>query len=78
MSWYDYDLSRFMEKTYEFTFNSLIMAAMRQADDVNLKALKHTFPDIWEELEARYNAPGGKLEHEINAENTGRSLDPES
>jgi len=42
-------------------FNSLIMAAMRCADTDNLEMLKRCFPAQWEELHARYNAPGGLL-----------------
>jgi hypothetical protein len=42
-------------------FYALIQAAMRRADDHNLEKLKVAFPEIWEELEARYHAPGGML-----------------
>jgi hypothetical protein len=44
------------------SFYSLIMAAMRKADDNNLPKLKAAWPEVWEELQARYNAPGGVLE----------------
>ena len=37
------------------------MAAMRKADSVNLLGLKAFFPEIYDEFEARYNAPGGRL-----------------
>jgi hypothetical protein len=63
MSLYDYEKSRDINlKDYSFT--ALIMAAMRKADDFNLAMLKAEFPDILNELKARYNAPGGKLEGE--------------
>jgi hypothetical protein len=38
------------------------MAAMRKADSDNLELLKAAFPAVWEELQQRYNAPGGMIE----------------
>jgi len=43
------------------SFYSLLMAAMRVADDYNLAILKEFWPDVYAELRARYNAPGGNL-----------------
>ncbi len=48
-------------------FYALLMAAMRQADSDNVELLKHAFPATWDELHARYNAPGGLLESEQEA-----------
>ncbi len=45
-------------------FYALIMAAMRQADTDNCEKLKLAWPHVWEELEGRYHAPGGRLEGE--------------
>jgi len=45
----------------EPSFYSLLMAAMRRADTGNALRLQLAFPEVWEELQARYNAPGGKL-----------------
>lgn len=45
----------------DLPFYALIMAAMRGADEENLRRLKLGFPDVWDELEARYHAPGGVL-----------------
>lgn len=45
-------------------FEAIIMAFMRVADDYNSMLLKAKYPDIWEELKARYNAPGGYLKGE--------------
>lgn len=42
-------------------FYALIMAAMRQADTANAERLRHMFPVVWDELQARYHAPGGLL-----------------
>jgi len=46
----------------DYTFYSLIMAAIRKADDGNLARLRMAFPETYNELKARYNAPGGLLE----------------
>ena len=40
-------------------FYSIIMAAIRRADDINLEKLSIAFPKQVEELRVRYNAPGG-------------------
>lgn len=42
-------------------FYSLLMATMRAADSDNTAKLMSVFPDTFEELRARYNAPGGLL-----------------
>lgn len=42
-------------------FYGLIMAAMRQADTINLAKLRAAFPETHAELMTRYNAPGGWL-----------------
>ena len=61
MSLYDYEVSKKLAQI-DPPFVALIMAAMRKADSVNLLGLKAFFPAIHDELEARYNAPGGRLE----------------
>jgi hypothetical protein len=43
------------------SFKAIIMAAMRKADTQNIEKLARAFPDIYDELHARYNAPGGIL-----------------
>lgn len=63
MSLYDYKVSQHIAE-YEYPFAALIMAAMRQADTQNIELLKHAFREIWQELDARYHAPGGVLEFE--------------
>jgi hypothetical protein len=47
-----------------YQFYALIMAAMRQADNVNLARLRGAFPKVYYELNARYMSPGGVLEEE--------------
>jgi hypothetical protein len=59
MTFYDYTVSRYLVGT---SFEALIMAAMRGADTTNLALLREAWPDVWNELEARYNAPGGVLD----------------
>lgn len=64
MSRYDYQES-LKVASQGYQFKALVMAAMRQADTNNSLRLEAAFPEIWEELHARYNAPGGYLEGEI-------------
>lgn len=67
MSLHDYKNS--MEIQFQrWPFYALIMAAMRQADTDNLKALKVAFPATWDELQARYHAPGGQLPSDRRAD----------
>lgn len=63
MSQFDYFDSQLLEAG-NHSFYALIMAAMRRADTDNLKKLKEAFPKTWEELNARYHAPGGRLPRE--------------
>lgn len=63
MSYYDYKASIVINQQ-DHPFYALIMAAMRQADDENIKRLKQAFPRTWEELERRYHAPGGLIDDE--------------
>jgi len=46
------------------TFASLIMAAYRKADTGNQTKLHQMWPEIVDELQARYDAPGGYLEED--------------
>ena len=63
MSLQDYQKSK--EISIEnYSFTSLIMAAMRKADLNNLSRLAFSFPAILDELKARYASPEGKLENE--------------
>jgi CRISPR/Cas system CSM-associated protein Csm2 small subunit len=63
VSLYDYQRGRTIELQDE-PFYALIQAAMRQADTDNLERLKEMWPEVWQELEARYHAPGGILEED--------------
>ena len=63
MSHHEYQSSRAIERL-DFPFYGLIMTAMRQADTENALKLRTVFPDVWRELQERYNAPGGFLKGE--------------
>ena len=64
MSIYDYRES--IEITHkDYAFYSLLMALMRKADSINAEKLKAMWPDVWDELDERYNAPGGLINDEI-------------
>lgn len=65
MSLDEYETGRLIS-SHDYPFYALIQAAMRQADTDNLEMLKGCWPKVWEELQARYNAPGGRLEGENN------------
>lgn len=61
MSLYDFNESLGLNRK-DVGFNSLIMAAMLKADTINMHKLKCAFPEMYEEVNLRYNAPGGVLE----------------
>lgn len=63
MSLYDYNISKELG-TQDVPFYALVMAAMRKADNDNERLLRQAWPDVWDELFARYHAPGGLLEGE--------------
>jgi hypothetical protein len=64
MSLHEYVISNKLTRE-DLPFYALIMAAMRKADDVNSFKLRAVFPEVWEELSVRYNAPGGYLPEEV-------------
>lgn len=61
MSYHEYVSSKVLNGV---PFYALIMAAMRQADNANEAKLRAAWPEVWDELDARYNAPGGILDGE--------------
>jgi len=63
VSLHEYEMSRLIDAE-QYPFYVLIMAAMRRADNVNERILRASYPNVWNELEARYNAPGGLLASE--------------
>ena len=56
MSEYDYLVSMKIARK-DYPFYALIMAAMRQADSINLERLKVAFPAIWADLVRLYSEP---------------------
>lgn len=63
MSLYDYEVGQRIVTSYgDDEFYGLIQACMRLADTDNLEKLKVGWPDVYNELVKRYNAPGGYLE----------------
>lgn len=60
MSRYDYEKSKELA-ALDAPFYAIIMTAMRQADTNNEYILRSIYPDVWDELQQRYNAPGGLL-----------------
>lgn len=65
MSHYDYECSKQILLQVDPPFYALIMAAMRSADTHNSALLFAAFPAVWDELQQRYNAPGGLLPGEV-------------
>jgi len=63
VSLYDYSVSGELARA-DHPFYGLIMAAMRRADTDNLAKLTDAWPEVYAELDARYNAPGGRLPDE--------------
>jgi hypothetical protein len=62
MSHNDYEVGR---KIATCSFPAIIMGFMRIADDDNLNFLRSKYPNIWNELQERYNNPGGYSNHEL-------------
>jgi hypothetical protein len=60
MTLHDYSVSRELERA-DHPFYGLVMAAMRRADTDNLAKLIYAWPEVYAELDARYNAPGARL-----------------
>jgi hypothetical protein len=65
MSLYDYEASKRIAAE-DWPFYALVMTAMRQADSNNAWMLAQAWPEVWSELQDRYNAPGGLLEGEVS------------
>lgn len=70
MSYYDYRRSQEIA-AQDYPFYALIMAAMRQADTDNTVKLKMAWPEVWDELDKRYHAPGGILPGEADQRSGG-------
>lgn len=64
----DYLIGHHIENDYDSDdFYGVLQGAMRLADTDNLDKLKKAFPEVWEDLLARYNAPEGHLQGDDHA-----------
>ena len=61
MSLYDFKKAVELSRA-DVPFYALIMAAMLRADSTNIEKLKETWPEIADETQKRYDAPGGIIE----------------
>lgn len=61
MSLYDFRWSKLLLANEDPPFYGLMMALIRRADTTNLGMIRMCWPEIVEEFERRYNAPGGVL-----------------
>ena len=78
MSLHEYVMSQKIAAE-DYPFYALIMAALRQADDINMMKLTEAFPEVTIELRKRYNAPGGALnDDDFKFLNTIRRMDEAS
>lgn len=64
MSLYDYKISKQLAAE-DPPFAALIMAALRKADTSNAMLLQGAWPEICEEMQVRYDAPGGVLANDL-------------
>lgn len=67
MSIYDYEKGLQLELfclDNSIHFYAVVQCAMRMADTMNTEKMKLAWPEVYEELRQRYNAPGGYLEGE--------------
>lgn len=67
MSKRDYEISRDLA-AMDPPFYAIVMAAMRKADDTNMRKLAREWPGVYTELQQRYDAPGGYLPGETRPE----------
>ena len=77
MSFHEYQTSKLIA-AQDYPFYALIMAAMRQADTSNMAKLRAAWPGVADELQWRYDAPGGLLPGEVLATGTWTAGEPEN
>ena len=65
MSYFDYSVARELVAK-DVPFDALIMAAMQRADTTNAAMLRGMYPAVWDEVQARYNAPGAMLPGDLD------------
>jgi len=65
----DYKVSQRLG-VYDVPFSALIAAAMRKADSNNIEKLKSAWPEVFTDLQKRYNGPGGATTEELQSKPT--------
>jgi hypothetical protein len=77
MSLRDYNIATEIDRKADWgeDFYALVMVLMKNADDVKRHKLISAWPEVWDELEQRYNAPRGLLLGETDAEGFSRTAD---
>jgi hypothetical protein len=62
--WSGSDLDKRLQATtsHDPPFYGVIMLAMMRADSRNAAMLRRCWPDVWDECQARYDAPGALLD----------------
>lgn len=63
LGWLEYQRSRQLVRS-DADFYALVAAAMARADTFNGIRLRAAFPDVWDALQRRYDAPGGLIDGE--------------
>lgn len=64
MSRLDYETGRLIERLKheeDLPFHGIVQGLMRLADTRNLLMLRMCWPEVWADLWARYDSPGGRL-----------------
>ncbi len=74
MSYYDFVVARRLH-TEDASFAALIMAAMWKADSINSAMLRAQWPELWDEITARYHAPAGLLPEERKGDELAEKAD---
>lgn len=60
-TWFDYRDSQRLDGEVEASYYALLMLVMRRSDTANAAKLRAAFPEVYETLRRRYDAPGGVL-----------------
>lgn len=60
-TWFDYRDSLRLDGEVDASYYALLMLVMRRSDSANAAKLKAAFPEVYDTLKRRYDAPGGVL-----------------
>jgi len=70
MSLYQFKQAEAIQQDFDPSVDSLIMAAVLKADQINLMKLRHCWPGIVDEYYYRYNSGGGRMPGEAGYDPT--------